>query len=511
MGKKIFSQPPSEAFHNIRLEKQYFKETLADIMQKEYDLAKQNNWDLSSSRVQENICSKFLSEVTPERIDTYCQGYDGILSDRERKLKSHVIDLVTQIENFQKYDNNTKRSVKYNQDLRQKNYLKVIARYKETKTLREIIVPITQESDSDDKDDFKNYLSEDEMDKLIEDPSKKYLPSFKDIDSQYDISKLDIVSKSNITVLYDKKKLRNDNEEISFEELNKTKAVKYTLYSRSKNHYRQTQKLVDHLLDLRPENKEPYDDIGVIVEVPDGDSMYNILNYLISTSSTYPEIDNSKTHKQNVKKTDSGNIVLKLRNDYYSKDSDSHRICDPSNLKAVMHQIYATKKNIDRKIKELSKSNPNETYKLTKDETEQLKQGLKIGHTLDNFKCETYVMTPKMLEEYFYGAIGYNNFFNKREDIRNKYLVNPAESPKNKELMQPKVGKKGKIKDTYIQTSEDPPKVDIIADFLEQLFIPAYQWTKYEEQFNYRDEEYNSSFYENFVADQKSQHGHRSA
>ncbi|MGV8171531.1 MAG: hypothetical protein ACP5OA_02450 [Candidatus Woesearchaeota archaeon] len=512
MAKRYIGRAPSEPYQNLREEKEYFRDTLTDIIEKEYIIARKNDWDLGSVKVQSDICRKFLETVTSERIDTYCKSYDNVLSEREIKLKDHVKSIINQIKNWEKYDSKTKKSLKYNEDLGEKQYVKVVAKYINTETVREIIVPVgaylsekemdkriqsitpydtaMQQYEEDIAEIKNSNLSASEIKELLEEKVKekprKYLPSFSDIDPNIDLSKIEILAVSNVTILYDKNKVADiDSEDVPFEELTRTKALKYAIYSRVKKSFRETEKFVDDLLNLRTKKDIPYDDIGVIVQVPRGEEVYNILNYIIDTSSTYPEIGNTHTKRQNEKKTKDGNIVLKLRDDNYTTvNGKLYRVCDPDNLKAVLEQIIRTESSVDKEIREKAKSSSKEKYLLTNDEIEQEKQGIKVGHTIGTFKCETYLMLPKMLETYFGKHIGHGaDYFRRREIKREKYLLNPAESPAYKDILNAKASKKAgrKSAEEYNEIQEELPRVDLIARFLETLFLPAYHKTKYEE------------------------------
>jgi len=555
---------PSEPYQNLREEKEYFRDTLTDIIEEEYSLVDKNRQ--GSIEVQSKICNRFLIEVTPERIDAYCKAYDDVLLKREIKLGQHVNDLVTQITNWEKYDTKSKTSIKYSKDLGEKHYLKVITKLRDTDTVREIMVPVNEylsekEIDRRIKDDNyygaqndkiyndtllqhekeiaeikkrrlsktddeaiikyekeieeilqrkpsksdnatiikyqkrvikikKGGLSESELEEAIKaknkDKPRIYLPLFSDMDPSVDYSKLEILAVANVTVLYNKSKFTDRlYEDIPFQELVESKAIKYAIYSRIKRSIREVEKLADELLQLRAEDDTPYDNIGAIVQVSNGDEMYTILNHLIDTSSTYPEIDNTKCKKNNEKKTKTGNIVLKFRDDNYATiNGKVYRVCDQDNLKDVLEQITKTEISVDRNIREKSRTGILEKYILTEDEIEQEKQGIKAGHTLDNFKCETWIMLPKMLETYFGRHIGHGeDYFRRRKLNLETYRENPAESPAHKDAIEAKASKTEgrRLSEDQNKTQEVLPSVTLIGHFLEMLFIPAYQPTEYKE------------------------------
>jgi hypothetical protein len=509
---------PEAPFYEVRRDIDDFRNTLTDIIKEQYAIAIEKNWDRGSIPVQEKIYNTFMERITPQRIYDYYEKFHKVLDDREKILKKNVTTTTKEIKSWERY-NKEHQLEKYNEGLGEINFLKVVTRYTDTKTVREIITPV------------KEYLSEEEMDAKIEeydkyivakktydaeilkiendklsqkektrqikekkkDEPKSYVPPFLDIDSDVNLKKIEILAAANLTVLYDKNAIKNISEEdLTIEKLTESKAIVYPEYSRLKRSHREAGKFVDSLIiiegiPLRAQDDVPYDNMGKIIGVRNAEEMYKLLNRIIETSTTHPQIDNMNTKEQNdYNKSNKKPLKLRMDNYIYIQKGKSYITLDTENFKEVMQQVQDTANSVSTS-KKWAKSK-GKIYSLTDDEKEMLRQGPKIGHTIGTFKMETQIMTPEMLEMFFKGHIAPDgSYFNNRDLKRKAYLLNPEICParmdmkKAKELKEEKrKSNQGnnpveyKIREDSVE-SEPLPSVDRLAQLLEQLFLPAYQ------------------------------------
>ncbi|MGV8141587.1 MAG: hypothetical protein ACP5NW_04070 [Candidatus Woesearchaeota archaeon] len=527
------AKAPQVPFQELNNEIAEYRSTLSDIIKKHYSQARSEDKSLGYDRVQNNIYTEFISTMTLDRIKRFCKSYHTILEQRERILKEHVEQSIKELKNWEKFNTQTKKWEKYNSNLKERYFLKVIARY-DGEIVREKITPVEKYlSEAEIEDRTENYsdyhdlkamydeeiirinkskLSKKEkvqrLNELKKHKPKEYLPSFTDIPN-FDYNKLEIMAAINGVVLVDRNQTIDDRllDEVALKaikfEKNEYDIRTYVRLARTKRSKREVSKLVDTLITdeggilLRAEDDRAYDTIASTFKVNSGEEMYRWANRIIDTSTEYPEFDNMHTQEENSKLGKDALLdptstkkrpLQKLRKDFYVPEKTGvrpHMQLDTENYKDVMQQMLTTEKIVNQKIRLYKQKN--KTYRLNKEEREALRQGIKIGHTIGKFTMETQIGVREMLWIQQYGLISHSgHYFTERDLIREEYLLNPALSPARKAIEKAKALKvndkkqhnayRNKTKDV---SPERLARVDTLAHLLERLFLPAFQLRNY--------------------------------
>jgi hypothetical protein len=520
------SQTP---FPELDKEIEHYRTTLADIIKQNYAKAYNEGISPGEPSIQKNIYTDFIKNITFSRIQQFYQQYHTALKIREKKLKEDFDDTIVEIRNWEKVNPNTKKWEKYNKNLAEKPvyFLKVKAIYDGECRREEITQVEGYLSEKEMAERIKNYKNynklKDEYDKQVAEikkdkiaksektkqlkkletqKPKRYIPDFTDRYPDFDIKKLRVYASMNIAVLLNNK---TDTDyawkEVKFEEY-KTTTPGYVIIDRLKAGPRQASKFVDTLitdergLTLRDKKDKSFDFAGITVKINNGEELYRLANFFTDKSASYPELDNMHTLEQNAGidkstlKADKTTLknplnkkpIQKLRKDFYvstKAGNKPHLQLDTENFKEVMQQMLSIDKVVTQRVNTSLKRH--ETYRLSLEEKEGIRQGAKLGITNESFPTEVQIGTREMLQIQQYGNIRHELFIPERELERQEYLLNPINSPHRKALRKKEKTNEQKNEKEQSNDQKRLARVDVLAQLLEDLFTPAFELPDYDE------------------------------
>jgi len=402
--------------------------------------------------VQDRIYERFSEIITDEEMNALKHKFKDVTYSRDKNLATYVTEIV-------KYT----KSLKGNDTLEEIHFIQTMARDKKTGVVTTQIVYVDK------------YHNEKNIESIIAKEFDKYVPEFiRPNKEKADKSEIEILSVSNITGLYDTKKISKNKQILKKEDI--INHLEYQIESRIKTSERELKKFIDWLCGLRSIGDYPYDGIALRVIISDekracgtnGEQLYNFVSHVEKKYGKYGEFlkQNTKTKSENAKKIDpEGNPnVKKLDKDEY----------DYNNFMDILLNMRKTYLSLKREVKR------HPDYKLSKEEKETLKQYFQIKHYLeDGDRAEIQIMTKEMYSHFVGEFIGHTaRYIKGRDDDCIEYRLDPAKSDAAKETIKRvnrTIRNKNKpIKLKHLNNVLDDADDDFSDDIIEKLNVVSF-------------------------------------
>jgi len=383
------------------------REILLNAMQEEYKLADKFDIDPSSRYIQEHIYNRFRREITNEELILFSKEFYELTIQRDKALQQYVASTIDKLQNW-----------KDNEDLVRANFIRSITRDTKTNSESTRITPVT------------SYYNERTIEKILRERPNDYISKHIRPDGTIAIqSEIEILSTSNETALY------NPLETEKGQEL---ESSKYIILSRIKNSEREMKKLVDWLENLRDKEDYPYDAIAVRVVFQNKKSVYNVdnkdityidieKNLLNIGEQLYALRDQIVTELQQYDEVIQKNMHTKIENEKSIIKKLQIEEFNPENFLEVTKQMRDTYNYLEQRY--------SKNIALTNDQKETLLPYMTIKGVINNERIEIQLMTEEMDYHYRGKYVGHTrSYIAQRDEERDKYLRNPAESNARKNI-----------------------------------------------------------------------------
>lgn len=381
-----------------------------NVITNQYMLAKATKISPDSEYVQREIYKEFCQKTEAD-MEVLKNLFYHVNMQRDKSLREYVF------------------GTNYKEDQANKNIGGVIGFLKEMKGNEKLeLAHFVQTMARDIKTgvvytrtvEVNKYYSEKDINTMMKEEAKNFFPKFVRPNKETaTLNEIEVLSISNVTGLYDPKKINKKKE--LFDNL------EYEVYSRVKTSEREMRKFVDWMLGLRKKSDYPYDAIALRIVVPNdkrrcgdsGEQMYACKDFVDKKYKRYGEIisKNLNTEKEN----EDVEVEKLNKNGYIKKNF--------TNILTRMREVYNDLKK---------KNKGSNIYEPNKDQKEALLQYMQFKHYISTGdRAEIQIMNKEMNSHFIGEFVGHTSkYIWGRDKEREEYLEDPSKSDAWKDIQK---------------------------------------------------------------------------